>query len=234
MMKSCDKCGTSDRYADGRCKACAAAYRKSYYIKNADKAKAYSAAYLAANPEKVKAKDAAYRIKNSSALRAKFVTYRAANIEMCRARDAAWRAANPDIKKACQLAYRAANPEKTKARDAAYRAAHPEKQRANRVAWRAANPEATRIFNQNYQAKKRANGGTLSGGLSAKLFKLQKGKCACCGQPLGTKYHLDHIMPIALGGSNTDDNMQLLRQRCNSQKSAKHPVDFMQQRGFLL
>jgi len=36
------------------------------------------------------------------------------------------------------------------------------------------------------------------------------------------------------GGSNTDDNMQLLRKLCNLQKHAKHPVDFMQERGFLL
>jgi 5-methylcytosine-specific restriction endonuclease McrA len=52
--------------------------------------------------------------------------------------------------------------------------------------------------------------------------------------PLGDNYHIDHIMPLALGGSNTDDNIQLLRQRCNNQKCAKHPVDFMQSRGFLL
>lgn len=56
----------------------------------------------------------------------------------------------------------------------------------------------------------------------------------CCGLPLGDNYHIDHIMPLALGGSNTDDNIQLLRQRCNNQKCAKHPVDFMQSRGFLL
>jgi len=53
-------------------------------------------------------------------------------------------------------------------------------------------------------------------------------------QPLGDDFHMDHIMPIALGGSNTDDNMQLLRKECNLQKQAKHPIDFMQSRGLLL
>jgi 5-methylcytosine-specific restriction endonuclease McrA len=51
---------------------------------------------------------------------------------------------------------------------------------------------------------------------------------------LGDNYHLDHIVPLAIGGTNTDDNIQLLRQKCNQQKSAKHPIDFMQSRGFLL
>lgn len=45
---------------------------------------------------------------------------------------------------------------------------------------------------------------------------------------------MDHIMPLALGGTNTDDNIQLLCPTCNRSKHAKHPVDFMQQRGFLL
>ena len=79
-----------------------------------------------------------------------------------------------------------------------------------------------------------SNKGVLTNGLTAKLFVLQKGLCPCCAQPLGDNYHLDHIMPLALGGSNTDDNIQLLRQRCNRQKHAKHPIDFMQSRGFLL
>ena len=77
-------------------------------------------------------------------------------------------------------------------------------------------------------------GGVLTLGLSLRLFQLQKGKCACCKKPLGSNYHMDHIMPLALGGTNTNDNIQLLRARCNLQKQAKHPVDFMQQRGYLL
>jgi len=83
-------------------------------------------------------------------------------------------------------------------------------------------------------AKKRANGGYLSIGIIKKLFALQKGKCACCGIPLGDDYHLDHIMPISLGGKNNDWNVQLLRKLCNLQKQNKHPVEFMQSRGFLL
>lgn len=79
-----------------------------------------------------------------------------------------------------------------------------------------------------------ATGQRLSKGLREKLMASQRGLCVCCGEILGENAHLDHIMPIALGGSNTDDNMQLLRQRCNNQKHAKHPVDFMQSRGFLL
>lgn len=147
---------------------------------------------------------------------------------------AAWKKANREKIKTNDAAYRAANRDKEKARSAAYYAANTGKAKASNAAWKAANPEARRIQVQNRRARKRINGGTLSNGLAKKLFELQKGKCPCCKKPLGNNYQIDHIVPVSLGGSNTDDNIQLLRQRCNSQKSSKHPIDFMQSRGFLL
>ena len=158
------------------------------------------------------------------------VVYRASNREKVNAQIYAWNAANREKVNARTAAWKLANPEKIKT----YVEANSEKLKAQSIAWRKANPDAVRIFYQNRRARKLENGGTLSKGLSAKLFKLQKGKCPCCKQALGNDYHLDHIVPMALGGSNTDDNIQLLRATCNHQKHAKHPIDFMQQRGFLL
>lgn len=160
--------------------------------------------------------------------------WKRANPDRHRAGVDAWKSANPDRVKANNSAWKSANKERTKTSDAARYAANPERGKAYATSWQAANPEAVRAIAQNRRARKKAVGGTLSKGLAAKLFTMQKGLCPCCRQPLGSDYHLDHIVPIALGGSNTDDNIQLLRQRCNRQKHAKHPVDFMQSRGFLL
>ena len=159
----------------------------------------------------------------------------AANPEKARAANAARRSANPEKARAAHAAWYAANHKKVRAASAAWRAANPEAVRAASAAWSAANPEAKRTHNQNRRARKLAAGGQLPQGLAEKLLKLQRGTCACgCKQLLGDDYHLDHIMPLALGGSNTDDNIQLLRSRCNQQKNASHPVDFMQRRGWLL
>lgn len=76
-------------------------------------------------------------------------------------------------------------------------------------------------------------GGILSKGITSKLLKLQNGKCAYCRMIL-VEHHLDHIMPIALGGQNVDSNIQLLCPPCNRSKGAKHPIDYMQSKGFLL
>ena len=202
----------------------------AYYAENAEDAKARSAAWYKANPERAKATSAAYYVKNTNKIKAYLKSWYAENAESQKSKVLAYRAANLDKIKA----YLSANASKIRARGAAYRAANPESRKAIWSAWAKSNPEALRINSQNRRSRKRSAGGRLSHNLSARLFKLQKGKCPCCKQPLGDDYHLDHIIPLALGGSNTDDNIQLLRAICNLQKHAKHPVEFMQSRGFLL
>lgn len=168
-------------------------------------------------------------------VRARSAAWLAANREKKRARRVARYAADPDKERAANAAWNAAHRDKVLAVSVAWRAANLERARVAAAAWSAANPERRRIHGQNRRSRKMAVGGKLSPGLAAKLYKLQRGKCACgCKQQLGTTYHMDHIMPLALGGTNTDDNMQLLTATCNLQKSTRHPVDFMQQRGFLL
>lgn len=177
-----------------------------------------------------KAANAVYHAANIETIRAAKATYTAANIDKIRTYQTAYRKTH----KTASVAWYALNPEKRKATQAAYYVANRARAKVSNAAYHAANPGARRVAFQNYEAKKRSNGGTLSRGLSEKLFKLQQGKCPCCNEPLGANYHLDHIMPIHLGGPNIDSNMQLLRQICNLQKSAQHPIDFMQGRGFLL
>jgi hypothetical protein len=163
------------------------------------------------------------------------LAYYKANKESILAKKAKYRAENPEHIAQINAAYFALNKEKIAARSAAYCAANREIRAARLSAWQKANPGAVRVHNQNRRARKKQNGGKLSRGIAAKLFALQTGRCTCCHADLkSTGHHIDHIMPLALGGSNTDDNVQLLCPTCNLSKNAKHPVDFMQSRGFLL
>lgn len=146
---------------------------------------------------------------------------------------AKYRAAHPWKVVECNAKYYAANVEKMLVRNAKWAAENRDKVREKDAKWRAANPEKLRVYWRNRIA--RLSGGKISHDIAGRLFTLQRGKCACgCKQPLGDDYHLDHILPLALGGPNEDGNIQLLRAKCNLQKHAKHPIDFMRQRGFLL
>ena len=91
-----------------------------------------------------------------------------------------------------------------------------------------------RVKRKHNKARRRGALGRLSIGRERSLYQLQRGKCPICKERLGQNWHLDHIVPIALGGSNTDENVQLLCPTCNLAKNAKHPVEFMQSKGFLL
>lgn len=103
--------------------------------------------------------------------------------------------------------------------------------------WELNNPDKVKAkslrSNNARRARLAGSSGKLSKGIVAKLLKLQKGKCAYCATVLH-KHHLDHIIPLALGGKNTDDNVQLLCPPCNMSKGAKHPIDYMQSKGLLL
>lgn len=145
--------------------------------------------------------------------------------------------------------YRLLNPGRIKEAWAKWVAENKDKKNAHKRGWHQANkatqneksrlyqrgdPLGRRIREQNRRARKEANGGRLSRGLTEKLFALQRGRCACCGMPLGEDYQLDHIVPLALGGANEDRNIQLLRRECNGRKKALHPIDYMRRKGMLL
>ena len=153
------------------------------------------------------------------------------------ARTKKWAKDNPQKKSAQAKRYREKHPDKVKAivakSSAVWRANNREKCRVASAKWYADHPEARRLKNHNRQARLRSNGGVLSKGLTEKLMHLQRGRCACCSVTL-TTYHLDHVLPLALDGENEDRNIQLLCPTCNVQKHSRHPIDFMQSRGFLL
>jgi hypothetical protein len=51
------------------------------------------------------------------------------------------------------------------------------------------------------------------------VFKRDEGKCVECGSNFDIQY--DHIIPFAMGGANTVENLQLLCARCNQQKGGR-------------
>lgn len=86
----------------------------------------------------------------------------------------------------------------------------------------------------NRRARKKGNGGIHTPADIQFLFDSQKGKCICCRKSIKNGYHIDHVIPLALGGGSEKENLQLLCSVCNLQKCAKHPIEFMQEKGFLI
>jgi 5-methylcytosine-specific restriction endonuclease McrA len=209
-----EECG---RTKEGACRECVRIRRAAWWQANAEKGRARNAAWTAANAERRRAYNAAYY---------------AANVERERARVAAYRSENPERWRVAAAAYAAANPEKIRARSAAHYAANREKIIAEAAAYRVANPDKIRARKAARRARKLAAPGRFTEADIKAIIARQKGRCAECKRR--RKLTVDHIIPLARGGSNHPGNLQGLCQPCNSRKGAKDPIIFAQQQGRLL
>lgn len=74
--------------------------------------------------------------------------------------------------------------------------------------------------------RKRAVPGSIKWEMLVSIHRMQLGECRWCPKRLtvGTPdCTIDHVMPIAKGGTNDRDNIALACHRCNSIKRDQHP-----------
>ena len=216
MMKYCRKCGSeTERYKSGGCKTCTLRQVAAYHANNKEKISERQAVYRANNKEKISEKQAAYRAENKEKISEIKAKHYAENRERF-------------------AEYYFENREKILVQKAKYRSDNREKLYEKNAKWRVDNPSKILAIKHNRRARKLTNGGKLSPDIRDRLMALQNGRCAVCRTKIKDKSHLDHVIPIAKGGRNDDENVQLLCPPCNLQKHIKDPIEFMQSRGFLL
>lgn len=85
---------------------------------------------------------------------------------------------------------------------------------------------AHRVEESNRRARLRGNGGTHTVADIERQYLAQKGRCYWCKAKVGKSYHVDHVVPTILGGSNGPENLVISCPRCNQSKHATHPMDF--------
>jgi len=148
-----------------------------------------------------------------------------------RRNNAAFRERNRDHYLVYQRAWSKKNKEKRKAQQAAR--ITPEQRREYQNRWNRANPEKRAARKAKRRALEAGAQGTHTAQDIKSLKRLQRNKCAACKTPL-TRYHVDHVLALAAGGSNDRKNLQLLCPTCNLSKGDRHPITFMQEKGYLL
>lgn len=232
--KPCSRGHVADRtVSHGRCRLCG---------------REYAAKYAASNPAKVRARDLRWREENSERLRASNKANKEKNRERNLEIGRAYNRTNADLRRAYAREYRAerieeikkkkrdryrSDPKKYCAQSRAFRERHPEKVLEYAKSYRAANKSKRAVAQRNREAVKRGRGVHTVSDVHERI-KLQRGRCAYCRANLRGKYHVDHIMPLAKGGSNRRANLQILCPPCNMKKYDKDPVVFAQEIGRLL
>lgn len=197
------------------CRTCGLAQTADAFAKDKNKrdgihtkCKACVKAYKAANSERIKVQSKEYRQANKAALAAYQAKYR--------------------------IAYRAQNRARLVADSVRWKRNNPERAAEQCRQSRKRNPETSRSAARNRRARIAACEGSHTAQDIQKIGSTQRWRCACCKVNLKkVGYHVDHIDPISAGGSNDKTNLQLLCAPCNQSKNSRHPVDFMQSKGFL-
>lgn len=141
-------------------------------------------------------------------------TYRAKNPKAANERNRVWRSKNPDYMKG-------------------YRTQNREQVNENNLRWQKANPDCRRATKARRRARER--GGSITVADIKDVLGRQRHRCGYCRIDLRKSgYHVDHIVPLAGGGSNVRKNIQALCGQCNRRKSARDPIEFAQAIGLLL
>lgn len=196
--------------------------------------KKYNTRYYMENSEKIKATVNKYRLDNLEKIKESRRKRYWKNPEKYRGRSARWAQDNPEKRNAQAAKWAEDNPDKRKAICAKYVAENPDKVKVSQIKWYSKNPEKVKARKHIRRAREKNAEGSFTPTDIHSMLKQQREKCVVCRVDISETYQIDHIMPLALGGSNNISNIQLLCSHCNLSKNAKHPIDFMQSRGFLL
>ena len=151
-------------------------------------------------------------------------------------RQAKRRVLNPEAERASDREWYALNRERILAAKAAYRDEHRQQSCDASSRWRERHPEdASRYYTEhreqslarvrNRRARLGGSGGIHTAADVRAQYDRQHGRCYWCGVKVGTRYHVDHVWPVAKGGSNGPENLVIACPDCNRSKGAKPPTD---------
>lgn len=144
----------------------------------------------------------------------------------------------PEHRLQCDRAWREKNKEALSAKRKAYRKANEPMLRVAIRDWEKRNPEKMAACRHNSRAMRKKAEGSHTGEDIKRIYESQRGICINCKIKIPKsgkhRYHIDHIVPLAKGGTNNADNLQILCVRCNCSKGAKDPIDWAQENGRLL
>lgn len=260
-MKTCTKCKIEKPLTeftkkssskDGlrqNCKSCVSEYRKEnegriakymrdYYLSNFDRIKACQAQYNLNNSDRIAETKRQYNARNKSRISEHKRQYNAKNADKIYKRQKEKREENPEKIAKYLKQYNLANSERIAENRRRYQSENAERIAAQTKAYRENNPEKIAEHKRNRRAMKINAEGKHTCADISKIFDLQKGLCANCKTSLFKsgirKMHIDHIMPLSLGGSNWPSNLQCLCPACNLRKRAKDPIAWAKDQGRLI
>jgi len=220
------------------CKTCRSIYGRAYREQNREAVLARKRDYRTKNNEKVKAGQRSHYVRNREAIRekrrrmrvekkeqisawrrARYLKHREAILEQCRGS----RNRRLDKVRAYNRSYYLLHRKECREQSRKYYIKNSDKVKARVATYRLANYDKARATSDRVQARRRARmtGGTFENIDRNLVFKRDGGRCHLCGKRVEKAWHLDHIIPIALGGAHEYRNVAVACVHCNLSKNRK-------------
>jgi 5-methylcytosine-specific restriction endonuclease McrA len=188
---------------------------RRYCIRHADQIATTHHVYYESHKTERAAYGRKWRGDNKEALAVKKNEYRQAHAAEANLLARRWKASHPREVAASRLKDRLAHP----LRYRAWSLAHQKEVAEYHRQYHLTHMDDFRAAIHRRRARVRGNGGSYSAKEWRALCTSWGDKCLCCGKTENPS--CDHVIPIALGGMNTIDNLQLLCKPCNCRKGIK-------------
>lgn len=200
--KACSKCGVVRPLGEFRRSAGAPDGRRSDCKPCS---RAVDMAYRASHPEAIRERKSSYRQKNVGALREAGREYQRRYLLLHPDSNRRWREANPQYHRE-------------------WCGANPQYHREYHREWRARNPQ--RCVQHCHLRRARLKGTTGNQPVArAEIWTRDGGRCHVCGKACNVKsWHLDHLIPISLGGPHAPWNVAVAHPRCNLSRGNRGPA----------
>ena len=212
--KPCRKCGGSKWYKNGKCAACEKNAQHKRYHDDPERHRAWAREHRRQNPEKTRAISKKSYHKHKDKHQQIQRTWRRNNPEKAKAATQNWRQNNQDRLLESQRNRRQENREQTN--------------EWNRN-WKKQNPEKIKALNHRRDTRKTKAGGSYTASEWKALVDHYEGKCLCCGRS-DVALTVDHVIPVAKGGTSNIENLQPLCLSCNASKRDK-TIDYRPGKG---
>ena len=211
-----------------QCKDCQRAYTRIYYAANKKRINQATREWTERNRERKKRTDRNWYLANKGRRKETVRAWLTTNRERDRERRRLYRGANLEKRKEYEQTWYIANSGRLKEHRRQYRAINKEKIDNQQRNWRLANPDKMRAKHMRRRALRENAEGSHGADDIKRQYDAQKGRCYYCRKKVGEKYHVDHVIPLARGGSNDPSNLVIACPSCNTSKQDKPPHEWPQ------
>jgi 5-methylcytosine-specific restriction endonuclease McrA len=226
-MKLCSKCHSPGDFSPSKsardglaswCKKCVAQDQRDRRARDPEKAKAAQRRWYANHIEEMRARD---KIRFQNPLRKQFA------YDSNKRR----RLNHPEEVRAYGRAYkrvwRVVRSESSREIERIWKDENRDKLSLYSKRWRARNPEKVTAANASRRARLKAAPGAYTASDVRDCLVTQGARCFYCLASLADGYHVDHMTPLARGGSNGPENIVCSCPTCNSKKYTRTAAEFI-------